>query len=450
MWLWIGDSVMQAKMMDTWTARHIYDSIVVMKRDPAFLSKVGNQYELHVYPLESGKTRKIKMNFITPTKWSGVNAMAELPLKFLKASANTNLGLNLLFRERDDVWGTPYVAEQPAANFVNLKDTLGIQYKSRWVYGVKQLLTFNLAFGSKFQDGAFFSNCVVPNDDNYFQVGIVPWQACHIASSDSVSRHILVGVDLSGVYNKNFSLLIPNLKSAIKTALHQKDKFNIAIAGAGKIKKLSPDWLIYSTQNVDQLLDGFVSSPFGDSIQQTRKPFVVYCDADAANIWSYTDIGNYAVTKSYSSLPSARSTFYKADVVASYDHGLEAVMSITDANSAIASLDSLFLRGGRFVGYFDQNRLGREQIARNYIPSLGVAYKSSAALTLKRGTNGNISNNFPETLTHNGGYFFSYTDTSVKAEVVDSDGKPCIISKRLGNGGLLVVTGLWPLMTMYL
>ena len=86
LWLWIGDSVMKAIMKDTWTARAIYDSIVSIKRDPAFLSKKGNQYELHVYPLPAGSYRKIKLNFITPTSWLGETGTAILPFRFLSAN----------------------------------------------------------------------------------------------------------------------------------------------------------------------------------------------------------------------------------------------------------------------------------------------------------------------------------------------------------------------------
>ena len=40
LWLWIGDSVMQAILMDTWTARSIYDSIVVLKEIRHFYLKM--------------------------------------------------------------------------------------------------------------------------------------------------------------------------------------------------------------------------------------------------------------------------------------------------------------------------------------------------------------------------------------------------------------------------
>ena len=162
LWLWMGNNVMRAIMLDTWKARSIYDSIVSMKRDPAFLSRVGNQYELHVYPLVSGSTRKIKINFITPTKWVGANASCELPLRFLGASASTTLPVNLLFRIRDDIWGVPSVSEIPNTTFNPLIDTLGYVYKNALLSDIKQLLSFNLAFTTNFTDGAFFKNNIVP------------------------------------------------------------------------------------------------------------------------------------------------------------------------------------------------------------------------------------------------------------------------------------------------
>src|ERR1039457_3446293 len=146
LWLWMGNNVMRAVMLDTWKARSIYDSIVSMKRDPAFLSKIGNQYELHVYPLVSGSTRKIKINFITPTKWFGANATCELPLRFLGASASTTLPIKLLFRVRDDIWGVPFISEIPNTTFNPLIDTLGYVYKTASLSDIKQLLSFNLGF----------------------------------------------------------------------------------------------------------------------------------------------------------------------------------------------------------------------------------------------------------------------------------------------------------------
>ena len=444
LWLWMGNNVMRAIMLDTWKARSIYDSIVSMKRDPAFLSKIGNQYELHVYPLVSGSTRKIKINFITPTKWFGANATCELPLRFLGASASTTLPLKLLFRVRDDIWGVPSISEIPNTTFNPLIDTLGYVYKTASLSDIKSLLSFNLTFTTNFTDGAFFKNNIVPRDLNYFQFGILPWQAFNITTTDSGSKKVIAGIDLSGVYSKNYTTLIPNLKAAIKNGIKQNDLFNIVVAGAGRIKPLNPGLTPYSTIMVDSLLNNFANSAYGDSIQQSKKPMIVYCDGDAATIWSFPDISTFADTKTFTSLQVANDAFYSADVVAGYDHGLEYVLNQTEADKAIKSLDSLFLRGGRFLTYYDLGRVGNEKLATHYIPTITVQYHTQNTVHVSRNINGNIGSYFPESLMHGGGYFFALTDTSFKAELVDDQGYPCVISKKLGNGGLLVVTGIWP------
>jgi hypothetical protein len=354
------------------------------------------------------------------------------------------LPIKLLFRERDEVWGTPSVSEIPNTTFTPLVDTLGLIYKSTTLSDIKQLLSFNLAFTTNFTDGAFFKNNIVPKDLNYFQFGILPWQAFNLTSVDTASKKVIAGIDLSGIYSKNYTTLMPNLKSAIKSGLKQNDLFNIVVAGAGKIKPLNSDLTPYSSSVVDAMLDNFVNSTYGDSINQSKKPMVVYCDGDASTIWSFPDISSFADTKTYPSLQTANDVFCTADVVAGYDHGLEYVLSQAEADRAIKSLDSLFLRGGRFLTYYDLGRVGNEKLATHYIPSIQVQYHTQATVHLTRNIKGNIGASFPESIMHGGGYFFALTDTTFKAELVDDQGYPCVISKKLGNGGLLVVTGIWP------
>ncbi len=442
LWLWIGNDIMKAIMLDTWTGRHIYDSIVVMKRDPAFLTKVGNQYELHVYPLVSGSTRKIKINFITPTKWSGINATCEMPLKFLQAGTGRT-DISLLFRVRENIWGSPSIVEDSKVQYSNFTDTLGLDYKYTRISNIQNYPSFNLSFSCDFADGTFFRNNVMPRDDNYFQFGFVPWKIFNLKSADSLSQNILAAVDLSGVYNKNYSTLMPKLKTALKKAMKSGDRFNILVAGAGRVKKLSPRWIGYSADSVDKVIDSFVSSAYGDSVAQAKKPVIAFCDYNASTIWSFTDIANYAVTKQYGNLSSAIPYFTSSDVVASYDHGYESPLSQTTANKAIASLDTLLANGGRFICYFDYNRMGKELIATHYIPTLAPAHKTQEAITLYRNPNGNFGMKFPESLTHNGGYYFSTSDTAVKAELMDASGNPYILSKKVG-AGLVIVTGIWP------
>ena len=174
LWLWIGDTVVKAKMFDTWTARHIYDSIVVHRHDPAFLAKDGNSYELHIYPLVSGQFRKVRLNFITPTSWLGKDGVAELALSFLQASNSTTKPLQILFREEEDIWGTPAVRELPGLAYKKTLDTAGYIYRDFEVPDISGLTSLTMAFQTEFTDGIFANAGDQEGDSSFFQIGIDP------------------------------------------------------------------------------------------------------------------------------------------------------------------------------------------------------------------------------------------------------------------------------------
>ncbi len=444
LWLWIGDQVMQGLILDVWKARSIYDSIVAMKRDPAFLTKKGNQYELHVYPLVSGMTRKIKLNFITPAQWNGNIGLAELPLKFLKASNDDIVKLDILFRTRQDIWGQPSIPQIPGLGFYHYVDTMGYKYKKTYILNVKSYQDLNLAFSPEFTNGAYFNNNFIPRDKNYFQFAFVPYRIMSINDIDSSSKKVVIGIDLGGSQNKNYPVLIPNLKSSINSALKQNDKLNIYVAGAARIKNISGGWRNNGPGVVDTILNAFVSSPYADSIQQEVRSRIIYSDANAVQMWSFTDINSFAVPQYYNTIVQARNYFNTAEIVTSYNHGHERLLTTNEAQLVLQSLDSLFSRGGKFLTYWDLNRQNNlEKLVTHYIPSLSIEYRSSATKTLYRTPDGNISGNFPESFDRAGSYFFKYSDSTVKKELVDANGYPCLITKRLGNNGLLIVSGMW-------
>lgn len=115
----------RGRIMSKWSARAVYDSIVSNHRDPAVLAKDGNTFELHIYPLTSGSTRKIKLALITPTMWLGSSAAAELPLKMLMDNKADLKPLHIVFKVAEKVWGEPTIAELPMQTLGDWKDSAG-------------------------------------------------------------------------------------------------------------------------------------------------------------------------------------------------------------------------------------------------------------------------------------------------------------------------------------
>ena len=443
LWLWIGDSVMQAILMDTWTARSIYDSIVVVKRDPAFLSKEGNQYELHIYPLSPGGQRRIKINFITPTKWLGNAATAEVPIKFINSNNASVKPLEIFFKESENIWGEPSLLELTGVNFQPFVDTLGYHYKYYKIDDTNNLLSLNLQFKTNFSNGYFFSGHRKYKEYTYFQLGITPGEFFNLMS-DTSSHKYLIGIDLSGSHNKSYETLMPNLKLTLETALKSNDLFKLIIAGAGKVKIISDTWLAATNQAIDGTFNEFLNTDFADSIKSTLLPNIVYCDNDASNGWQFPGIDQYAEVQNYPDIQTAVSYFHTADIIAAYRHGYDDQINVDTFNKLLAPIDTFFIKGGRFLSYFDFNRNGRELIASHYINGLKTLAVTHGPVKLYRNMSGNIGSYFPETFTRESSYFLAYNDSSVKIELMDQEGRPAVISKKIKNG-LLIVSGIWQL-----
>ncbi len=443
MWLWIGDSVMQARILDTWTARAIYDSIVSTKRDPAFLSKNGTKYELHVYPLLSGGFRKIKLNFITPTRWFGTSGTAELPLKLLKDNNALKKPVSVIFREASPIWGTPLLQELPLQPFTALKDSNGYRYTHTTVSDISSLSTFTLGFTTQFTDGFFITSSDVKNDGTFFQFGFNPG-ALFGLSVDPLPRNLLFALDLSGVHNKNFTTLIPRLKELIQAAAKPNDSIAVMVAGAGTIEMLTPVLRPANADTIATILDRFAASTWGAQVAQEKLKHVLYADAYASTCWQYPGLEQLATYKNYTTLTDALKDKQGADIIAAYRHGYEDVGNTTsNYASIITQLDNFFAGGGRFLTYYDFNRVGREMVGTHYVPGLTVTRRPDGSKTLYRNPNGNIGIYFPESFVHYGFDYLQYSqDPSIKIEVQDKDGMPVVISKKIGNG-LIVISGIW-------
>lgn len=442
MWLWIGDSVMKAICLDTWTARSIYDSIVSMKRDPAFLTKNGNKYELHVYPLTPGSFRRIKLNFITPTRWIGDKAMVELPLAMLKSNNNTVKPISILFRSRQNQWGEPSLVEAPETGIGRQSDTLDYSYKELCLDDISKYNSLKLSFNAKLQEGMYYDSNVGKDSTVYFQASFLLKDALKL-QVDSAAKKNLVAIDLSGRSNKNFSTVIPDIKKYVKASLKANDQFNIMISGAGRTKKLSPVWHSAVPSAVDTLLDSFLLSGFADSISFTQRPDLIFCDNNASKCWSYTGLDQQADIQNFYTLKDAAGYLKGAEIAASYNQGYEAIPSSIELPAIISALDTFFIEGGRFLTYFDLNRVRfQEPVATHYIKGLGVGSVKHYSVTLYRNAAGNIGLDFPESVEHSGTYFLTYTDPDVKVELMDKDGHPAVISKRIDRG-IIVVSGMW-------
>lgn len=444
LWLWVGDSVMRGTVLDTWTGRHIYDSIVTRKIDPAFLTKSGSRYDLKIYPLVSGKKRKVKLTLVAPTRWLGNVATAELPLVLLNGSAATKRPCRVLFKSASPIWGTPKIGELPfllpRSNF----DSLGNHYTFFQIADVAGLKSLSASFSVSFPNGVYAPPIERKGDSVYYQVGVDPGGWGVQVKSDSSMRSVAVGLDLSASALPGFATTLTRIRQSLHRNIRSTDRFRLFAASRDSVKTFG-GWVRGDSVAIDSAYNALVASPFMSALSNARGPKVVFCDASASDLWSFPGIDSIAQVSRFTNIVDAAPSFAGADVVASYRHGKEdAELQNASIGMLLTKVDSLFSKGGRFLCFFDYNRTGYELIASHFISMLktNLAYGSYPSATLYSRPEGRLYEQFLPTYATGAVNYLLYSDPTTRKELANGDGVPTVISKDV-NKGLLVVSGLW-------
>lgn len=86
-WLWIGDDIIQALMLDRSQATQIYESIVKRRKDPSILYKNSpTQYQLRIFPMLGNASRKVKITFLMPATLHSNTSVTDIPLGMMNVS----------------------------------------------------------------------------------------------------------------------------------------------------------------------------------------------------------------------------------------------------------------------------------------------------------------------------------------------------------------------------
>ena len=441
LWLWTGDSIMQAQIRDTWTARHVYDSITSFKRDPAFLNVVDGQYELRIYPLESGNIRKIKMEFLVPVLFMGEQARADLPLSFLTADNNSTTPLRILFRYDARLEYRFSIAEADSLEYRQLPDTLGMHYYESTIADSKAFSSLTALYHESFTDGISCSRETAENGSIY-SIGISPAGIFNPAASEPSHDRLCLGIDLNGNYPSScFKKLLEGTAIFSDAVSGRNDSNKIIITGYGLIDTL-PKTGLMSSADLKDVLESFIgNSAILSAVKNRKKPRLLFCDEWAVNDWSYPGLEELAECDTVDNLMSAIPKLSGYDIVAAIKHGNGENLSDENASTARNRIVEFVKNGGYFLTYYDQNR-SPERIASNLIEGLKLPTGFSPS-NLTRASGGNISSGFPNSFYYYSSCPLEYTDNQVVKELVNSDGKPVVISKKYGSG-LFVVSGMWP------
>ncbi|MBK6834012.1 MAG: hypothetical protein IPG89_06960 [Bacteroidetes bacterium] len=239
-WLWLNDStIIKARIMDKWSATAIYEGIVARRQDPSLLTKTSNtHYELRVFPMAGGTTRKVKISYLVAADWNKKNVSAKLPTELLTTSLNTVPKLSVITWPGAE-WQNPQIVGYPTFNF-NQQYTNAQFGNYRYTEITSSYYNSSLSFSynSPMVNGVYL-NKYQDLSENYYQMVLLPSEI--ITNVPKKKVVFLVDYDETKT-NVTKTNLLNELKNKLINQLSVSDSFNLMYSNF-VIKKASLNWI---------------------------------------------------------------------------------------------------------------------------------------------------------------------------------------------------------------
>jgi len=261
LWLWVEDSLMRALILDRWTATNIYEGIVKRRRDPSLLTinDYGNylQCNLRIFPLMPGKTRRIKMTFLTPAVWTKSSAKCTLPIQLLITSRYQVTEFYIIFWP-ENIWHNPRLLHDPNIKFTADWDEFQNAFFWVQIQNVISLSSLEIKYDNVMNNGIFL-NTYSSGEDQFYQLAILPQQ---LISLKPRVRKSLFLMDFLPSDNLKASALLNNLQSVLIDEYADQDSFNIIFSKYQKNEILSNNWIPADDQTVNAIFNTLNSTYF--------------------------------------------------------------------------------------------------------------------------------------------------------------------------------------------
>lgn len=272
-WLWVEEDIIQADLIDRWTASQIYEDIVDRRQDPSILFKNGQgSYRLRIYPLFGDGSRKVKITYLMPTRWQNGQVQADLPIDLLRTAATpTDLTVRTFLPPN---WTNPTFISDRTDDFVPTSDpTFGAFHESvineeviweeRPIFQVQSPMT----------DGVYLST-YTESDENFYQLVYQPTVTEDLGEPKKVA--ILIDYQ-AGNSTRNVADVLGELESQLIAELKPTDFFNIIVSDIN-IQYASDTWLAATDEAISQA----IAAAKDDLVQYSNLPALLSAGIDFA------------------------------------------------------------------------------------------------------------------------------------------------------------------------
>jgi len=245
-WLWIEDSIVQAEILDRWTATAIYENIVRRRRDPSIvLKQTATQYELRIFPMAGNQTRKVKITYLMPATWNKSNVISALPTGIINTSLTKPANFPIL-TWTDSTWVNPQIMNNPEIAFAAKSNTTNGEHFEANIPASKYTRNLAIGFDSPLENGLYLSG-VKQGNEGIYQLAIFPDQLFDAGVTKKAA--FLIDYDESNTTISSKELM-NTVKNEMLMNLSSTDSFNILCSNLA-IMQYSKTWVAASKANIE-------------------------------------------------------------------------------------------------------------------------------------------------------------------------------------------------------
>lgn len=247
---WYGDSLIQARILDKWTAELLFSEVSSPFREPAILTRGmsdgnGNvHYEMRIFPIVRGEKQKFHLQYLLPARPTSGKLRTWLPVPQITADPRgaDSLHIDVHYQRFMDA---PHLIGRYGATFEHLSaDSL---YRTAFRIYTNDFI--ELALDSPVS-AQFDVVSYTDSSDSYYQLMVVPPDLPILRTP----RNLLILIDYSVTNTSGMTgeLLFSSLKESMLRSLSEQDSVNLIVAYADIIAG-SDRWLSATPANLDSL-----------------------------------------------------------------------------------------------------------------------------------------------------------------------------------------------------
>ncbi len=250
-WLWMpdGSTIVQAEVLDISKARQTYEDIVDRNRDPSILYSKGNSnYQIRIFPLFKGETRKIKITYLCPTDWDSESITTWLPTSILQTGSEPLDKVRIIHIPNSD-WQNPQISGVSGKEFTSAVDP---------VFGDIELVElsaedFNAPIkyvvDAPFNQENYYVGKFNDQDEQFFQLAYL----APIEMTITTDKHFLILMEYD-TYNSYLdrASVLSALKQSMTNVSSAENYFQFGFLNNNQIEFTNSDWMSMTPAMIEQ------------------------------------------------------------------------------------------------------------------------------------------------------------------------------------------------------